>query len=188
MGTDLSARVLRSTARLSQRYPWVQYPFGEHANWRFDIPAQKAYLSDTYAIPHESKDKMGARPSSRRYFKTILRDMNRYFSKLDAEVERHFSCLVCGQRRHDDFCAFCIPAPPTLARGHKRHVQTVLGQVSAWNRFWRDFLEVWGLGQLGSKLLRSLLRKDSVWKFHMQATSKKSRPPSGNFCPNPSNF
>ena len=36
-------------------------------------------------------------------------------------------------------------------------------------------------GGFRSKLLRSLLRKDSVWKFPHQATSKKSRPPSGYF-------
>ena len=42
--------------------------------------------------------------------------------------------------------------------------KAVLGQASARNRFWRDFLEVSG----PKPLLRSLLRKDSILKFPHQ--------------------
>ena len=74
----LSGPVLRDTARLSQRYPPIArygvfgvstwpigcdtpspfsepFPLGEHAKWRCDTPPEKGYLSDTCAIPYESK-------------------------------------------------------------------------------------------------------------------------------------
>ena len=77
---QLSGSVLRDTARLSQRYPPIgrygvfgvstwpigcdtpspfseRFPIGEHAKWRCDTPplSQKGYLSDTCAIPYETK-------------------------------------------------------------------------------------------------------------------------------------
>ena len=40
-----------------------RFPIGEHAKWRCDTPPQKGYLSDTCAIPYETRQK-GATPPS----------------------------------------------------------------------------------------------------------------------------
>ena len=66
------------------------------------------------------------------------------------------------------------------------YAKTVLRQASAWNRFWRDFLEVW---RVPSKPLRTFcFGRIPCGTFHTKATSKKSRPPSGNFRSNPTEF
>ena len=59
--------------------------------------------------------------------------------------------------------------------------KTVLGPASPWNRFWRDFLEV------GSEanFLEVCFGRIPSGNFRTKATSKKSRPPSGNSRPNP---
>ena len=57
------------------------------------------------------------------------------------------------------------------------------GQVSAWNRFGRDFLEV--LEGSEADFLEVCFGRIPYGNFHTKATSKKSGPPSGNFCLNP---
>ena len=51
-------------------------PTGEHAKWRCDPPPppQRGYLSDTCAIPSESKAKHVRYPPLRYYFERVLRD------------------------------------------------------------------------------------------------------------------
>ena len=61
--------------------------------------------------------------------------------------------------------------------------KTVLGPASPWNRFWRDFLEVWGGSE--ANFLEVCFGRIPSGNLHTKAASKKSRPPSGNFCPNP---
>ena len=60
-------------------------------------------------------------------------------------------------------------------------IKTVLGQASAWNRFWRDFLEVWGGSE--ANFLEVCFGTIPYGDFHTKATSKKSGPPSGKFRP-----
>ena len=99
---ELSGPILRVTARLSQRYPpycalwgfWclnmanrvryplplflsVSFPLGEHAKWRCDTPPPptKGYLSDTCAIPYETRQNASAilsRKGIARYGRGIL--------------------------------------------------------------------------------------------------------------------
>ena len=64
-----------------------------------------------------------------------------------------------------------------------RFNKTVLRQASAWDRFWRDFLEVWGGSE--ANFLELCFGWLPYGNFHTKATSKKFRPPSGNFRPNP---
>ena len=65
----------------------------------------------------------------------------------------------------------------------KNKDKTVLRQASAWNRFWRDFLEVWGGSE--ANFLELCFGRFPYGNFHTKATSKKFGPPSGNFRPNP---
>ena len=60
--------------------------------------------------------------------------------------------------------------------------KTVLRPASAWDRFWRDFLEVWGVPKQTSLNFSSDGFRMEISTFW--ATSKKFRPPSGNFRPN----
>ena len=62
-------------------------------------------------------------------------------------------------------------------------VKTVLWQASAWDRFWRDFLEVWGGSE--ANFLELCFGSFPYGNFHTKATSKKFSPPSGDFRPNP---
>ena len=61
--------------------------------------------------------------------------------------------------------------------------KTMLGPASPWNRFWRDFLEVWGGSEVN--FLEVYFRRNPCGNFHTKATSKESRPPSRNFRQNP---
>ena len=57
----------------------------------------------------------------------------------------------------------------------RRCGKTMLGQASAWNRFWRDFLEV--LGGSEANFLEVCFGRILYGNFHTNATSKKSAPP-----------
>ena len=63
--------------------------------------------------------------------------------------------------------------------------KTVLRQASAWDRFWRDFLELQVWGGSEANFLELCFGRFLYGNFHTKAASKKFRPPSGNFRPNP---
>ena len=65
----------------------------------------------------------------------------------------------------------------------KTNHKAALGPASPWNRFWTDFLEVWGGSE--ANFLEVCFGRIPSGNFHTKATSKKSGPPSGNFRPNP---
>ena len=68
------------------------------------------------------------------------------FSPIQAQESKVMKFEFWGVKSVVDFwCGFLCHCSKEDRLGHLLSNKTVLRQASAWDRFWRDFLEVWGV-------------------------------------------